>query len=105
MHVDALIRSKIVEFPTELSQAIEGLNHINRQKILVSLFNYEEQSFSEIKKETELNDALLSSHLRKLKDSLLVEQYYKHVENKQDYSYYKLTKYGKTILTNLLKII
>jgi DNA-binding transcriptional ArsR family regulator len=101
--VDLLTQiSKIQEFPTELVKALEGLNHINRQKILITLLEGKQLSFSDIKHRTDMNDALLSSHLRKLKDSLLVEQYYQHIQNKQDYSYYQLTEYGKNILTKLL---
>ncbi len=101
--VDVLTQvSEIQEFPAELVKALEGLNHVNRRRILISLLEGKQLSFSDIRQRTDMTDALLSSHLRKLKDSLLVEQYYQHIQDKQDYSYYQLTDYGKNILTKLL---
>ena len=61
-------------------------------------------SFSHIHEKTGIGDSLLSNHLRKLKDSMLIEQFYEHMVGQDEYSFYKMTKYGKRIMDNLFDI-
>jgi len=91
-------------FPQELSLAINGLNNAKRQKIIMKLYSVQKMSFSEIREITGINDSLLSNHLRKLKDSMLIEQFYEHLVGQENYSFYKITKYGKKIINNLFNI-
>jgi len=93
---------RVVKFPKELAGAIKGLDNENRRTVLFSLYYAPKKAFSEILKDTRLGDSLLSSHLRTLKDSYLVEQFYEHEVGREVYSFYALTKFGRNILTSLL---
>lgn len=93
---------RITKLPKELAGAIKGLDNENRRTVLFSLYHAPKMAFSEILKETGLGDSLLSSHLRKLKDSYLVEQFYEHEAGREEYSFYALTKFGRNIMTSLL---
>jgi len=93
---------RVMKLPKELASAIRGLNNENRRAILFSLYYAPKMAFSEILKETRLGDSLLSSHLRTLQDSYLVEQFYEHEMGNEKYSFYALTKFGRNILTSLL---
>ena len=93
------------EFPYELKIAIDGLNNENRQKILLILENEEKLSFSEIEKKSEIEKALLASHLKKLIRTLLVEHFYEHEVGNDKFSYYKISALGKLLLQNILKAL
>jgi len=93
------------KFPTELSQAIEGLNNEHRQNILLKLYTIPKLSFSELVGQTGITDSLISTHLRKLRDSMLIEHFYEHEVGREEYSFYKITKYGRRILNNLFNIV
>ena len=93
---------RIMKLPKELASAIKGLNNENRRTVLFILYYAPKMAFSEILKETRLSDSLLSSHLRTLQDSYLIEQFYEHEMGNEKYSFYTLTKFGRNILTNLL---
>jgi DNA-binding transcriptional ArsR family regulator len=93
---------RIMKLPEELASAIKGLDNENRRTVLFSLYYAPKMAFSEILKETRLGDSLLSSHLRTLQDSYLVEQFYEHEMGNEKYSFYALTKFGRNILTSLL---
>jgi len=96
------ILQRIEKFPEELSCAIKGLDNENRRAILLSLYDKPKMAFSDILEETGLGDSLLSSHLRVLKDSFLVVQFYEHEVGREEYSFYGLTKFGRNIMTSLL---
>ena len=88
-------------FPPELSNAIKGLSNEKRQKILIALYNEIKLSFSDLQTRTGLTASLLSNHLRKLKDSMLIERIFDRIVGKVVYSYYKITKYGKDMVERL----
>jgi DNA-binding transcriptional ArsR family regulator len=94
----------ITEFPLELKMAVEGLNNENRQKIVLILNTTDKMSFSEIMKETNIESSLLSNHLKKLLDTLLIEHFYEHIVGEDKYSFYKISKYGKRLLRNMFGI-
>ena len=93
---------RIMKLPKELASAIRGLDNENRRAILFSLYYAPKMAFSEILQETRMGDSLLSSHLRTLQDSYLVEQFYEHEMGNEKYSFYAITKFGRNILTSLL---
>lgn len=88
-------------FPPELSNAIKGLSNENRQKIIINLYNEIKLSFSELQSRTGINASLLSNHLKKLKDSMLIERIFDRIVGEVVYSFYKITKYGKDIVERL----
>ena len=88
-------------FPPELSNAIKGLSNENRQKIIIVLYNEIKLSFSDLQTRTGLTASLLSNHLRKLKDSMLIERIFDRIVGEVVYSFYKITKYGKDIMNRL----
>jgi DNA-binding HxlR family transcriptional regulator len=93
------------QFPYELSIAIEGLDNEYRQRILYALKNVDRLSFSEIRETVDIETPLLSNHLRRLSESLLVEHFYEHVLGDERYSFYRISKFGKNILDNLFKAL
>ena len=93
------------ELPYELRIAIDGLNNPNRQKILLILENEDKLSFSEIERKSELDKALLASHLRKLIRTLLIEHFYEHEVGNDRFSYYRISSLGKLLLQNILKTV
>lgn len=93
---------RIEKFPQELASAIKGLDNDNRRTILLSLYYTSKMKFSEILEETRLGESLLSSNLRTLQDSFLVERFYEHEIGNEEYSFYALTKFGRNIMTSLL---
>jgi len=92
---------KVNGFPKDLQAILKGLNHPNRQAILVELKENPRLSFSEIESRTNIESSLLSSHLNNLIENLLVERYYDHFTAQKTYSYYELSTIGKRIITSL----
>jgi DNA-binding HxlR family transcriptional regulator len=103
--VEFLTEDRTGQFPYELCLAIEGLDNDYRQRILYSLKNVDKLSFSEIREAVDIETPLLSSHLRKLTESLLVEHFYEHTLGDEKYSFYRISKFGKSVLESLLRAL
>lgn len=92
-------------FPQDLKKAIQGLNDETRQQIFLILYKHEPLSFSEIQtrlaKFYRVAKNTLAHHLKTLARSLLIEHFYEHKLGVEQYSYYKLSAYGRRIVTKL----
>jgi len=92
----------MVQFPYELGKAVEGLNNKYRQDILLILNEVEKLSFSEIREKVGISRPLLANHLKKLIKSLLIEHFYEHEVGNENFSYYRIAPFGKTLLENMM---
>ncbi len=69
-----------------------------RFAILVFLKESKEFSFSSLKNITKKNESSLSNHLHKLEQNLMIQNFYRKKNESRDYSYYRITKFGKEAL-------
>jgi DNA-binding HxlR family transcriptional regulator len=92
----------MAQFPHELVKAIEGLNNKHRQEILLTLNEVEKLSFSGIQEKIGINRPLLANHLKKLSRKLLIEHFYEHEVGNENFSYYRLSPFGKALLDNMM---
>jgi len=90
------------EFPYELGKAVEGLNNKYRQEILLVLNEIEKLSFSQIQKKVGISRPLLANHLKKLSKTLLIEHFYEHEIGNENFSYYRISPFGKALLGNMI---
>jgi predicted transcriptional regulator len=97
-----LMSARDNEFPYELRLAVDGLNNEYRQQILMILKDIDHLSFSEIKSKVNIKPPLLSSHLRKLTECLLIEHFYEHTLYDERFSFYRISSFGKRVVENLL---
>jgi predicted transcriptional regulator len=91
----------MVQFPYELSKAVEGLDNEYRQRILLILNEEEKLSFSEISERINISRPLLANHLKKLSRTLLIDHFYEHAVGNEEFSYYKISSFGKALLGNM----
>jgi DNA-binding HxlR family transcriptional regulator len=92
-------------FPSEIASAVEGLQGEQRQKILYALLVNDELSFTDLMKITEMSNSLLANYLKELKIQFLIEQYYEHRVNKEGYSFYRISEFGKRIIESLNNVM
>ena len=86
---------KKLNFPPEISRALDALGQENRRRIISLIFNKKKICFSDLKDGTNLNTSTLNFHLKELMKASLINNYYSKTENPGKYSYYELTDFGK----------
>jgi predicted transcriptional regulator len=89
------------QFPYEISKAVEGLDNEHRQRILLILNEAEKLSFSEISEKVGISRPLLANHLRKLGSTLLIDHFYEHEVGNEEFSYYRISPFGKALIGNI----
>jgi len=88
--------------PQEARAMIEALSEPSRQGLAVMLAEKGELSFKEILLQAKpMNSSTLTHHLKILIKAGLVENHYRKIEGKDDYSFYQLTSLGKQFLRQL----
>lgn len=88
--------------PQEARAMIEALSEPSRQGLAVMLAEKGELSFKEILLQAKpMNSSTLTHHLKILIKAGLVENHYRKIEGKDDYSFYQLTGLGKHFLRQL----
>lgn len=93
------------DIPKELRKAIKGLDHPNRQAIVVALEHNRSLSFTELTRLLKLSKGRLSHHLDILLDSALVRNFSKS-EFKGPYdSYYALSNFGEAFIESLFSAL
>lgn len=90
-------------FPNETKRAIKGLGNEVRYAILAYLLERKEASFSDITEELGLDNSSFRAHVKKLISGGLVENFIKHGEIREKYSYYRITPYGYSFLNHLYR--
>ena len=83
----------------EALRVFSALSHEGRFKLLVTVSSANNPtSFSELEKMLKMNPNTLSYHLNTLVNAGLLTNYYSKKKSGRNYSMYKLTERGKTIL-------
>jgi len=59
-------------------------------------------SVSQLCEVTDIDSSLIHHHLKFLKSKLTIEHFYEHKLGDSNYSYYRLTKYGRDFITKIL---
>ncbi len=88
------------KIPQIIREAIEGLDHPIRWSIIVLLIENNEIEYDELKEKLKIHPWTLYHHLRFLYKGNLIDKRY--VKDKE---YYKLSEFGRKLLTNILSII
>ena len=96
-----VMNEEVAGFPEDLQSIIKGLDHPNRQEIILALRKNNRMSFSEIEKATHIKSSLLANHPNNLVENLIIDRFYDHSSEKNAYSYYELTVVGKRIISSL----
>jgi hypothetical protein len=95
-------------FPYELKDAVNGMDHEIRIKILEGLINQEKMNYSDIKKELTLNDnqkGILNYHLKILSQSALIDKYTTSLGNdSEERSYYKLSQFAIKLIHYMMTV-
>jgi len=95
--------------PEEIRDVIKSLSDDVRLAIMVSLMievdkNGIGKSFNEIKKELEISQGSLSNHLKKLLESGLIENEYRKIKDRKEYSFYMPTTFGRKFMFKILEL-
>jgi len=91
------------EFPPIIKGAVHGLDNKWRWKIVESIMNKGDMSYSMLMSELKLdNKGLLNFHLKNLSKSALVERYEDLSSSDGDRSFYTISEIGKEIVNGLL---
>ncbi|MHA1799615.1 MAG: ArsR/SmtB family transcription factor [Candidatus Helarchaeota archaeon] len=98
------MNSKIIieNFPKDFELTIKALGNVIRLKISLILIEKGDLYLSEISKLICKRRSNILNHLRKLELAGIVQNYLKRVKGSKEYSFYKITRYGKMILFNLI---
>jgi DNA-binding MarR family transcriptional regulator len=91
------------EFPSVIKRAVSGLDNELRWKIIESIVNKGDMSYSRLMSELKLdNKGLLNFHLKNLSKSALIERYEDLSNTSGDRSFYTISDIGKEIINGLL---
>ena len=96
--------NKEKDFPESIVNLIKALSSRPRRHILISLMKYGRLSYSEIRKQTRLDEGTLSYNLKKLLECNLVKSF-PQSENSSIYtSYFELSEFGRRFIEGLLNV-
>lgn len=91
------------EIPGDFELCFKALSNKYRFALSLLLINEGKFSFSEICRILEREKSSVSNHLKKLELGGIVQNYLEKNEQTRDYSFYKITVYGREIISGLLK--
>jgi len=91
------------EIPMDFELLLKSLGHKTRIHLVQIMMDDDELSLSRISKTINLENSLIINHIKKLELAGVVQNYIKRKEKTNEYSFYKLTKYGKEIISKLIK--
>jgi DNA-binding HxlR family transcriptional regulator len=90
------------KIPSETRTILDALAEPNRQALTMILAEKGELSFRELMQLVQpMNPSTLNHHLKTLMNAGLVENHYRKIEGKEDYSFYQLTGLGKEFLSRI----
>ncbi|MBD3227620.1 MAG: hypothetical protein GF329_05470 [Candidatus Lokiarchaeota archaeon] len=84
---------------------LKAIGHKFRFSLILYLFNKNDTSLSEISNHFNRENSNILNHTKTLELAGLIQNYYKKIPNRREYSFFKLTRFGKTFLDNYLKIL
>ena len=83
---------------------LKALYDENRQGILIYLLKNGSKSFIKISKDLKIPKNNLSHHIKVLMQYALIYNFYNRNKFVDKYSFYKISKLGKTVITNLINL-
>ena len=100
-----LMEKYVNEIPLLVRNSIKALCDENRQGILIYLLKNGSKSFIEISKDLKIPKNNLSHHIKILMRYALIYNFYNRNEFADKYSFYEISKLGKTIINNVINLI
>ena len=91
------------EIPEDFELTFKALSNKYRFALSILLINEGTFSFSEIVNILEREKSSISNHLKKLELGGIIQNFLEKNEKTGEYSFYKITVYGKEIISGLLK--
>lgn len=92
-----------MENPKKWLAVFPALDNVKRFNILIWLVNEGSKSFSQVRKKFSLSSANTRHHLDKLMQAqLIINSYKTPTVESREYSFYKITDLGKTVMTKLI---
>lgn len=95
----------INEIPLVVRNSLKALSDENRQGILMYLLKTGPRSFTEIRKGLNISKNNLSYHIKNLMRYGLIYNFYSKDEFADKYSFYEISKLGKSIITSLINSV
>jgi DNA-binding transcriptional ArsR family regulator len=87
------------KIPSETRTILDALAEPTRQALAMMLAEKSELSFRELAQAAQpMNPSTLNHHLKALMKAGLVENHYRKIEGKEDYSFYRLADLGREFL-------
>ncbi|MHA1490932.1 MAG: hypothetical protein ACTSRI_14960 [Promethearchaeota archaeon] len=96
------IQNYLKNIPEDFELLIKGLGNKFRISLSLLLLEKGDLSLSGISKYTKRENSVLLNHIKKLELAGVIQNYLQKREGTNEYSFYKLTKYGKKIITGLI---
>lgn len=90
------------EIPEDFELALKAISNKLRYALTILILEKGSFTFSEIKKFLDKESSNVRHHLKILETSGILQNYLKKSEKSSEYSYYKITHYGKTLVEGLL---
>jgi DNA-binding transcriptional ArsR family regulator len=95
----------VTRLPLEIRQALKTIQDDSRLDILLMLSENGEMAFSDIQQKMHMTSGNLTYHLQPLRDSALVENFFKKVANVDNHSFYRATEFGERLVDSLFKVL
>ena len=90
------------KIPSETRTMLDALAEPTRQALTMMLAEKSELSFRELVQLVQpMNPSTLNHHLKTLMKAGLVENHYRKIVGKEDYSFYRLTELGREFLKRI----
>lgn len=90
------------KLPEDFELMLKALSNKFRFALTLYLIEHGQLSFNKITKITKKEKSLIANHIKKLELGGLIQNFLEKKKETKDYSYYRITLYGKTIVSNLL---
>lgn len=91
------------KIPKDFEFLIKSLGNKFRFKLSLLLMEKGSLSLSKIVKYVNKSNSTVLNHIRKLELAGIVQNYLKNIKETKEFSFYKITSYGKDIITDFLK--
>lgn len=90
------------DLPEDLETTLASIANKTRFAIAKYLIDNGDKTFTELCKFTGLKTSVLYFHINKLELGGILQNYLQKKENTSEYSFYKITKYGKYIIEKII---
>lgn len=88
--------------PDLIEMFLKALSHKIRLSIYMNIISKGELSFTFLIRELKIEKSAFYHHIKKLEIAGVVQNYYRDTPDSREYSYYKITQYGRLVINNLI---